>query len=90
MVKAGKTIKIFNLKMEHITCVAHALYRVCEEIRLQFPNVDKLNSNMKKTILKAPSRVKIFRSIAPNIPLPPEPIHEHGSMLRFIIVEIFL
>jgi len=48
MVKAGKTIKIFNLKMEHITCVDHALHRVCEEIILQFPKVDKLISNMKK------------------------------------------
>jgi hypothetical protein len=45
MVKAGKTIKIFNPKMEHITCVAHALHRVCKGIRLQF---------------KAPFRVQNF------------------------------
>lgn len=63
IVKAGKNIKIFNPKTEHITCVAHALHRVCEEIRLQFPKVDKLISNMKKKILKAPSRVHIFRSL---------------------------
>jgi hypothetical protein len=25
--------------MVHITCEAHALHRVCEEIRLQFPKV---------------------------------------------------
>lgn len=29
---------------------------------------------MKKIFLKAPSRIQIFRNIAPNIPLPPEPI----------------
>lgn len=74
MVKAGKSLKIFNPKMEQITCLAHALHRVCEEIRLQFPKVDKLISNMKKIFLKAPSRIQIFRNIAPNIPLPPEPI----------------
>ncbi|KAL4098224.1 hypothetical protein QTP88_022868 [Uroleucon formosanum] len=74
MVKAGKSLKIFNPKMEHITCLAHALHRVCEEIRLQFPKVDKLISNMKKIFLKAPSQKQIFRNIAPNIPLPPEPI----------------
>lgn len=93
MVKAGKTLKIFNPKMEHIICVAHALHRVCEEIRLQFPKVDKLISNMKNFFLKAPSRVQIFRSIAPNIPLLPEPVltrWAHGSTRRFIIVNIFL
>lgn len=102
MVKAGKTLKIFNPKMEHITCVAHALHRVCEEIRLQFPKVDKLISNMKKNFLKAPSRVQIFRSIAPNIPLPPEPILtrwgtwinaaiyycEHFSLIKRVIIEL--
>jgi hypothetical protein len=102
MVKAGKTIKIFNPKMEHITCVAHALHRVCKEIRLQFPKVDKQISNMKKKFLKAPSRVQIFRSIAPNIPLPPEPILtmwatwintaiyycEHFSLIKRVIMEL--
>jgi hypothetical protein len=53
MVKTGKTIKIFNPKTEHVTCVAHALHRVCEEIRLQFPKVDKLISNMKKKNFKS-------------------------------------
>ncbi|KAF0747616.1 Uncharacterized protein FWK35_00029922, partial [Aphis craccivora] len=102
MVKAGKTLKIFNPKMEHITCVAHALHRVCEEIRLQFPKVDKLISNMKKNFLKAPSRVQIFRSIAPNISLPPEPkltrwgtwinaaiyYCEHFSLIKRVIIEL--
>jgi hypothetical protein len=40
MVKTGKSLKIFNPKMEHITRVAHALRRVCEEIGLEFPKVD--------------------------------------------------
>lgn len=102
MVKTGKTLKIFNPKMEHITCVAHALHRVCEEIRLQFPKVDKLISNMKKHFFKAPSRVQIFRSIAPNILLPPEPILtkwgiwinaaiyycEHFSLIKRVIIEL--
>lgn len=48
MVKAGKSLKIFYPKMEHITCVAHIMYLVCEEIKLQFPKVNKLFSNMKQ------------------------------------------
>jgi len=88
--------------MEHITCVALALHRVCEEIRLQFLKVDKLISNMKKKILKAPSQIQIFPSIAPNIPLPPEPILtrwgtwikaaiyycEHFSLIKRVIMEL--
>jgi len=78
------------------------MHRVCEEIRLQFPKVDKLISNMKKKFLKAPSRVQIFRSIAPNISLPPEPILtrwgtwinaaicycEHFSLIKRVIMEL--
>jgi len=74
MVKAGKAIKVFYSKMEHVTCLAHALHRVAEEIRKNFPKVDQLISNCKKIFLKAPSRVHIFKELAPNIPLPPQPV----------------
>jgi hypothetical protein len=30
------------LKLIHVTLVAHALHRVCETIRVLYPNVDKL------------------------------------------------
>jgi len=45
MIKAGKGIGILYPKMIHITCLAHALHRISEEIRQQFPNVDLLISN---------------------------------------------
>lgn len=64
MVKAGKAIKVFYSKMEHVTCLAHGLHRVAEEIRKHFPKVDQLISNCKKIFLKAPSRVQIFKEIA--------------------------
>jgi len=35
-----KAIKVFYLKMEHVTCLAHGLHRVVEEIRKHFPKVD--------------------------------------------------
>lgn len=74
MVKAGKCIQVFYSKMLHVTCVAHALHRVAEEIRKYFPKVDQLISNGKKIFLKAPSRVNTFKEIAPTIPLPPQPV----------------
>uniref|UniRef100_A0A2S2QIM4 DUF659 domain-containing protein n=1 Tax=Sipha flava TaxID=143950 RepID=A0A2S2QIM4_9HEMI len=74
IVKADRAIKVFYSKMEHVTCLAYALHRVAEEIRKHFPKVDQLISNCKKIFLKAPSRVQIFKKIAPNIPIPPQPV----------------
>ncbi|KAL4085298.1 hypothetical protein QTP88_027157 [Uroleucon formosanum] len=51
-----------------------ALHRVAEEIRIHFPNVDELINNGKKVFLKAPSRIQIFKTMAPDIPLPPRPV----------------
>lgn len=33
MVKAGKGIQIMYSNMEHVTCLAHGLHRVTEEVR---------------------------------------------------------
>jgi hypothetical protein len=53
----------------------HALYRVAEEIRKYFPNVVKHIWSGKKIFIKAPSRVNIFKEIAPTIPIPqPQPV----------------
>lgn len=60
--------------MIHLTCLAHGLHRIAEEVRSLFPDVDILISNIKKIFLKAPSRIQLFKSIAPNLNLPPQPI----------------
>lgn len=74
IVKAVKAIKAFYSKMIHVTCLAHAFHRVAEEVRANFPEIDKLVSHTKKVFVKAPTRKQLFKSQAPNIPLPPEPI----------------
>lgn len=74
MVKAAEALKMFYPKMIHLTCLAHGLHRVAEEIRQNFPEVDKLISNVKKIFLKAPSRVATFKELAPLTPLPPQPV----------------
>ncbi|KAL4131839.1 hypothetical protein QTP88_009087 [Uroleucon formosanum] len=74
MVKAGSAIQIFYPKILHVTCLAHALHRVAEQIRIDFPLVDKLISSVKKVFLKCPSRIQIFKNEAPELSLPPEPV----------------
>ena len=74
MKKAGVGLKIMFPKMVHVTCLAHGIHRVCEDIQVLFEDVDLLISNVKKVFIKAPSRVRVFRSIAPTLPLPPEPV----------------
>jgi hypothetical protein len=51
MVKAAKGLKMLYPKMVHLTCLAHALHRVAEEIRHSYTEVDKLISNVKKMFL---------------------------------------
>lgn len=75
--------------MVHVTCLAHALHRVAEEIRSHFAIVDDLVANVKTIFRKSPHRLQIFKTLEPDLALPPEPIltrwgtwiceHEHGT-----------
>lgn len=74
MLKAGRLLKNDLPNMIHVTCLAHALNRVAEQIRAEYLDVDMLISNVKKIFLKAPNRVKLLKEKFPNIPVPPEPV----------------
>lgn len=74
MVKSGEVLKSLYSKMIHVTCVVHGLHRVAEEVRSKFHVVDKVISSVKKIFRKTPSRLLVFKSEAPNLHLPPEPI----------------
>ena len=74
MIKSGTTLKGIFAHMIHLTCLAHGLHRISETIQTCYPLVDKLVSSVKKVFKKAPSRVQKFRTIAPDVPLPPQPI----------------
>lgn len=74
MLKAGRILKNVFPKLKHVTCLAHALHRVAEQIRFQYPDVDSLIANIKKVFLKSPSRVRILKEKYPNMPLPPQPV----------------
>lgn len=74
MLLAGRFLKGLYPKQIHVTCVAHALHRVCEKIRDRNQKADTFISNMKKVFLKATSRKSLFRETNPGIPLPPAPV----------------
>lgn len=74
MLKAGRLLKNIFPKLKHVTCLAHALHRVAEDIRSQYSDVDALIANLKKIFLKSPSRVRILKEKFPNMPLPPKPV----------------
>ena len=71
---AGKALKLVYLNIVHVTCLAHGMHRVAVKLRELSPLVNKLVNNGKKVFLKAPRRVEVFKSVMPNISLPPEPI----------------
>jgi len=74
MVNCCQTLNALYSKMIHVTCTAHGLHRVAEEVRSRYDSVDQLISNIKKIFRKAPSRILLFKTVAPDITLPPEPV----------------
>lgn len=60
MKKTGDSIKVIYPKIIHVTCLAHELHRILEQVYVHYPKVDKLVSNVKQLILKAPSRIALF------------------------------
>jgi len=48
MLKSGKALIVLYPKMIHLTCLAHAIHRIAETVRDEFPLVDNLISETKK------------------------------------------
>ena len=61
MVKAGRSIMSFYPKCIHVTCLAHALHRVVEEVRVHVSQIDDIVSNIKKIFVKVPSQRELFK-----------------------------
>lgn len=70
-------------KMVHITCLAHGLSRVAEQVRIEYPAVNEWIELVKRVFVKAPARVHFFKEENPGVPLPPEPcITRWGTWLE--------
>ncbi|XP_049795018.1 uncharacterized protein LOC126209945 [Schistocerca nitens] len=57
----------------HLTCLAHGIHRVAEEVRAALPEINSVISSAEKVFIKAPSRVRAFKTAHRDCPLPPEP-----------------
>ena len=102
MVKAAQNLKIFYSNLIHVTCLAHGLNLVAEEIRRNFPHVNDLINNVKKVFIKSPVRVQLYKERLGNIPLPPLPVvtrwgtwleaaffyEEHFEEIKSLITEL--
>ncbi|CAH2010456.1 unnamed protein product [Acanthoscelides obtectus] len=74
MIKAGKALLVFYPELIYFTCMAHALNRLAELVRAEYPSVNNLVNNGKNVFLKAPLRVEFYKEMAPGLPLPPEAV----------------
>lgn len=72
MKRAGTLLSNIYYEMIHVTCLCHGLHRIAEEVRNTYENADRVIADGKKALLEAPSRVRIFREVAPDIRLPPD------------------
>jgi len=72
MVKAAKNLKPFYSNLIHVTCAAHGIHRIAENIMDIFHEINDLINNGKKIFLKAPFRIQLYYEMLPNKPLPPQ------------------
>lgn len=86
MIKAAKALQVFYPNLIHVTCFAHGVHRLAEEVRCMFGNVNNLISSTKKVFLKSPARIKAYKEKLPSVPLPPEPVVTRwGTWLEAVV-----
>ena len=73
MLKAGKNLKSMYPDLLHITCLAHGVNLVAEEVRSHFLILDNLIGAVKAVFRKAPTRVLKYKEMNPELELPPQP-----------------
>ena len=73
MRSAGVNLKTLRSHLLHVTCAAHGIQRVIEEVRSNKTLADQFVSNIKKDFVKCFRRKRLFKGIT-ELPLPPEPI----------------
>ena len=64
MLKAGANLRegLFP-KLMHITCLCHALSRVCEEIRVAYPKIDRIVTYLKNVLVRSPRRMALLEEM---------------------------
>jgi hypothetical protein len=81
-IKSTKALQFLYPKMIHVTCLAHALNRVDEEVRGSYPEVDKLIANRKKIFIKSLLRVQKFKRGPNTTPSPTAHCNMLGDLVQ--------
>jgi plasmid maintenance system antidote protein VapI len=93
MIKAAKALQLLYPKMIHVTCLAHALHSVAEEVHVCYQEVDQLIGNRKKIFIESLLRMQKFKEEAPTLPLHLQPtVTRWGTWLdaaNYSEIEIF-
>lgn len=74
MVKSAQNLKIFYSNLIHVTCLAHEVNRIAEEIRNEFLDINRLVNKTKKVFIKVPLQVQYYKDKLPELPLLPQPV----------------
>ena len=83
MVKAVRNLKGIYPNVNHVTCLAHALHRVCEKIRKDHEKTNSLISAIQSILCKSPFRRQMYVRVT-GLPLPPKVvITRWGTWLNF-------
>ena len=82
MIAAGITLKSMNIKLFHVTCVAHLLHNCAMKIKSHFEDVDQLIAKVKAVTIK--SKTKQAKFCAIGYPLQPVPTR-WGSWLNAVL-----
>lgn len=73
MLKAVRGLKELFPNLKHLTCLIHALNRVCDLIKESNDDINKLIASMKSALLKSNERRQQYREVC-KIQLPPNVI----------------
>ncbi|TRY80817.1 hypothetical protein TCAL_07492 [Tigriopus californicus] len=72
-IKSGKDLQVLYPDLKHISCVAHAHHRICEDIREIFKCTDNFIAAVKQVFKNSPSRISVWKQVNPQLQVPPEP-----------------
>nr|CAD7198409.1 unnamed protein product [Timema douglasi] len=67
MLKAGASLKVFYPKPIHITCLAHGVHRVAENIHAQFPNMNDVIQTFDEEADVSIREAKVATSSSTNL-----------------------
>lgn len=63
MLLAMSNLKSLFSNLNHVTCLAHCLHRVCEIVRDEYDAANEFISAIRKVLLKAPARIQLYKAI---------------------------